>query len=174
MVRFQNIPEQLKSCKFCCWKRVFRNGRMTKLPINPVTGKAASTNDPTTFGTFEQAKAVYERGRYDGIGILVDSIAAFDIDHCVQEDGGLNELAADVLAAFKDAYVEISPSGTGLRGFFTVRQDFAFDKSTSTSPLLYSNPVFPSETSSGVPPILAAIIGVPYVCDSITEKGQFS
>ena len=129
MVQFQNIPEQLKGCKYCCWKRVFRNGRMTKLPINPVTGKVASTNDPTTFGTFEQAKAAYERGRYDGIGILVDSIAAFDIDHCVQEDGRLNELASDVLAAFKGTYVEISPSGTGLRGFFTVRQDFAFDKS---------------------------------------------
>lgn len=128
MVQFQNIPEQLKGCKYCCWKRVFRNGRMAKLPINPVTGKAASTNDPSTFGTFEQARAAYDRGRYDGIGILVDSIAAFDIDHCVQEDGGLNELATEVLSAFQGTYIEISPSGTGLRGFFTVRQDFSFDK----------------------------------------------
>jgi len=128
MVQFPKIPEQLKSCRFCCWKRVFRNGRLTKLPINPKTGKAASTNDPSTFGTFEQAKAAYELRHYDGIGILVDSIAAFDIDHCIQENGSLNELASDVLATFAGCYVEISPSGTGLRGFFTVRQDFTFDR----------------------------------------------
>ena len=130
MVQFSKIPEQLKSCRFCCWKRVFRNGRLTKLPINPKTGKAASTSDPTTFGTFEQATAAYELRHYDGIGILVSgNIAAFDIDHCIQEDGALNDLALNVLEQFSEVYVEISPSGTGLRGFFTVGQDFSFDKS---------------------------------------------
>ena len=83
MVQFQNIPEQLKHCRFCCWKRILRNGNMTKFPINPLTGKAACTNDLGTFGTFDQAKAAYDRGYYDGVGILVDRIAAFDIDHCI-------------------------------------------------------------------------------------------
>ena len=128
MVQFQNIPEQLKHCRFCCWKRILRNGIMTKFPINPLTGKAACTNDPGTFGTFDQAKAAYDRGYYDGVGILVDRIAAFDIDHCIQEDGSLNDLATDVLDQFSEVYVEISPSGTGLRGFFTVRQDFTYDR----------------------------------------------
>lgn len=126
MVQFQNIPEQLKHCRFCCWKRILRNGNMTKFPINPLTGKAACTNDPGTFGTYDQAKAAYDRGYYDGIGILIDRIAAFDIDHCIQEDGSLNDLATDVLDQFSEVYVEISPSGTGLRGFFTVRQDFIY------------------------------------------------
>ena len=129
LVQFQNIPEPLKDSRFCCWKRVIRDGRPTKMPINPLTGRAASTNAPETFGSLDQAKAAYERGGYDGVGILVGgSIAAFDIDHCIQEDGTMNALASDVLAAFSDCYVETSPSGTGLRGFFTVRQDFSYDR----------------------------------------------
>ena len=136
MVKFVNIPEQLKSCHYCCWKRILRNGKMTKLPINPNTAKAAGTNDPSTFGTFEEARMAYEKGLYDGIGILVENIAAFDINRCIEEDGTLNDLAKSVLDvfgnssnAFGNCYVEISPSGTGLRGFFLVRQDFTFDRS---------------------------------------------
>lgn len=71
----------------------------------------------------------FAMGGYDGIGIRVSSgIGAIDIDHCIREDGTLNDVAASVLGVFKDAYFERSPSGSGLRGFFHVDADFIFDK----------------------------------------------
>ena len=68
-------------------------------------------------------------GRYDGIGIAVgNGIGAFDLDDCFREDGTLNDTADTVLSIFPTAYVEKSPSGKGLRGFFHVAEDYVFDK----------------------------------------------
>lgn len=132
MVNFTNIPAELKnSCRFCVWKKEEKNGRLTKVPYNPSTGFKAQSNKPDSFSEFPQAAATYAIGGYEGIGIRVsDGIGAFDIDHCIQEDGTLNETAAGVLDAFQDCYVEKSPSGTGLRGFFRVPADYVFDKQT--------------------------------------------
>ena len=55
-------------------------------------------------------------------------IGAIDIDHCIREDGSLNDVAASILGIFPTAYFEKSPSGTGLRGFFKLSPDFAYDK----------------------------------------------
>ena len=55
-------------------------------------------------------------------------IGAFDIDHCIREDGTLNDTADTVLSIFPTAYVEKSPSGKGLRGFFHVPEDYIYDK----------------------------------------------
>ena len=75
------------------------------------------------------AMKAYAMGGWDGIGIRVASgIGAIDIDHCIREDGTLNDVAASVLGIFKDAYFERSPSGSGLRGFFRVDADYIFDK----------------------------------------------
>ena len=66
---------------------------------------------------------------YAGIGIRVsEGIGAIDIDHCIREDGALNDVAARILATFKNTYFEKSPSGTGLRGFFMLDPEFAYDK----------------------------------------------
>ena len=49
MVNYDNIPEELKNLKqwVCC--------DINKLPKNPVTGGNAMANNPSTWGTFEQA-----------------------------------------------------------------------------------------------------------------------
>lgn len=71
----------------------------------------------------------YALGGWDGIGYRVsEGIGAIDIDHCIREDGSLNDVAASVMSFFPDAYFERSPSGTGLRGFFRLSPDFAYDK----------------------------------------------
>ena len=71
----------------------------------------------------------YAMGGWDGIGYRVsEGIGAIDIDHCIREDGSLNDVAASILAFLPDAYFEKSPSGTGLRGFFRLSPDFAYDK----------------------------------------------
>ena len=129
-VNFVNIPQKLKaSCSFCVWKREKRDGRLTKVPYDPRTGKMARTNAPDTFSDFGTAVKAYVMGGYDGIGFRVsEGIGAIDIDHCIREDGSLNDVAASVLGIFKDSYFERSPSGTGLRGFFILSPDFIYDK----------------------------------------------
>lgn len=129
-VNFVNIPQELKqSASFCVWKLEKRQGRPTKVPYNPKNGQLARTNDPSTFADFATAMKAYAMGGWDGIGYRVsEGIGAIDIDHCIREDGSLNDVAASILAFLPDAYFERSPSGTGLRGFFRLSPDFAYDK----------------------------------------------
>ena len=130
MVDIKNIPARLKSdCQFCVWKFEKRSGQKTKMPYNPANGERAKINDMRTFADFKTTLMTYAIGGYDGIGIAVgNGIGAFDIDHCFREDGTLNDTAATVLSIFPTAYVEKSPSGKGLRGFFGVPEDFVYDK----------------------------------------------
>ena len=129
-VNFVYIPQELKAnASFCCWKKEKRSGKPTKVPYNPKTGRMAKTNEPNTFTDFATAMKAYALGGYDGIGYRVsEGIGAIDIDHCIREDGSLNDVAASILGFFPDAYFEKSPSGTGLRGFFKLSPDFAYDK----------------------------------------------
>lgn len=129
-VNFVNIPDALKrNASFCVWKMEKRSGRPTKVPYNPKTGNMAKTNDPSTFADFNTAMKAYAIGGWDGIGYRVsEGIGAIDIDHCIREDGSLNDVAASILGIFSTAYFEKSPSGTGLRGFFRLSPDFAYDK----------------------------------------------
>ena len=130
MVDIKNIPAELKtSCRFCVWKFEKRNGQKTKMPYNPANGDRARINDLRTFADFKTTLVTYAMGGYDGIGIAVGSgIGAFDIAHCIREDGTLNDTADTVLSIFPTAYVEKSPSGKGLRGFFHVPEDYVYDK----------------------------------------------
>ena len=129
-VNFVNIPDVLKqTASFCVWKMEKRSGRPTKVPYNPRTGAMAKTNDPSTFADFNTAMKSYAIGGWDGIGYRVsEGIGAIDIDHCIREDGSLNDVSASILGIFSTAYFERSPSGTGLRGFFKLSPDFAYDK----------------------------------------------
>lgn len=130
MVDIKNIPALLKtSCRFCVWKYEKRNGQKTKMPYNSANGDRAKINDLHTFADFKTTLVAYAMGGYDGIGVAVgNGIGAFDIDKCIREDGTLNDTAATVLSIFPTAYVERSPSGKGLRGFFCVPEDYVFDK----------------------------------------------
>ena len=129
-VNFVNIPDALKqSASFCVWKLEKRSGRPTKVPYDPRTRQMAKTNEPSTFTDFNTAMKAYAIGGWDGIGYRVsEGIGAIDIDHCIREDGSLNDVAASILGIFSTAYFEKSPSGTGLRGFFKLSPDFAYDK----------------------------------------------
>lgn len=80
-----------------------------------VVGRAASSTDPATWSTFDQALA---SSVGDGLGFVLaaDGIACIDLDHCL--DGGvLADWARGILDACDPTYVEVSPSGTGLHVF---------------------------------------------------------
>ena len=117
---FDNIPLELrKLTKWVTWNFEPREPGEDpgKIPYAPdrIDTRASST-DPTTWGTFTQAEASYMEGGRTGVGIVLDGdgLVGVDIDHCVA-DGVPSAQALALLEQLDAAYVEISPSGTGLR-----------------------------------------------------------
>jgi putative DNA primase/helicase len=104
----------LRRRRWICW-RYDQRGR--KRPIDPRTGKAAKTNDPQTWATYEAAAAAAEEHGYDGIGFVLtaeDPYAVIDLDGVVDpETGEIESWAAELVDRF-DSYAELSPSGKGL------------------------------------------------------------
>ena len=123
-----NVPSELvKNALWCCWNYEERKGKPTKAPKNPKTGGNAQSNNPDTFTDFSTAYAAYQSGKFCGLGIgIFPPFAAVDIDHCI-EDGVFSDMAADIIATMH-SYTEISPSGSGIRVFFTIDKDFSYDK----------------------------------------------
>lgn len=116
--------------KWCVWRLgacPTGSSKPSKIPINPYTGRAARTNDPDTFGMFEEASKVFEGGGYAGLAVLMQSgsgVVCVDIDDSLSVDGVPNEIAAWALENFK-GYREISQSGRGLHFFLkAVKPEF--------------------------------------------------
>lgn len=107
-----NAPESLFGLP--CWV-----GRTGKVPKSPHTGAAAKSNDPKTWGTFEEAAEGLQRFKeWDGLGLMFDAaqygVFGVDLDHVIdRETGAVDERAAAVVEAL-GSYAEISPSGTGV------------------------------------------------------------
>lgn len=121
-VKIENIPARLKSLRWAVWKGVPRpNGKTSKAPCNPVTGYKIGADKPALWGTYEQAGTAYESGVWDGIGCLMEAdsgLAGIDLDDWVTiapKGSKLRGLAKQAKAS--GAYIEKSPSGTGLRLF---------------------------------------------------------
>ena len=124
-MKVQKIPQTLKDLgEFCCWKYEVKDGRKTKVPYNPVTGYGARTNDPSTFVPFDTA---VNASGYDGIGIRVSgAFVGIDLDHCM-EDGNIVSWAKEITDRFADTYIEVSPSGEGIRIFCLLPDDLNYD-----------------------------------------------
>ena len=114
-------PTQLKSLpNWVLWRLEDVEGRQTKVPYSALYhGKASSTN-PKTWTTYENAVEYYNThmDEYDGIAFVFTEesrLVFIDIDHCLDENGVLSELAKAVLNTFKrPTFYELSQSGTGL------------------------------------------------------------
>lgn len=93
------------------WQSAKSNGRTTKIP-KQVNGRNAKVNDPATWSTFSAAESSTVGS---GLGFVLngDGIAVIDLDHCL-EGGKPTAAAQRVLDLFPGAWVEASPSGTGL------------------------------------------------------------
>jgi hypothetical protein len=118
---FENIPAELRALpRWVTWCAEGAAGsKPTKVPYAPDCPHThASVKDPGTWGTFAQADAAYSEGGRTGIGIVLDGdgLVGVDIDHCVV-DGTPDPAAIALLGNLGAGYVEISPSGTGLRAF---------------------------------------------------------
>ena len=117
-----NLPQELREgIRFVDWRLEIRNGKPTKVPVDPYTGKDAESDNPATWSTLTEAVVVYlnHRDLLFGVGRMfdpIDDILGVDFDHCIDELGNLipSHPAAEWLPRF-DSYSEISPSGRGVK-----------------------------------------------------------
>jgi len=126
-ILFENIPSFLKALpQWVMWRNVKKaDGKPTKIPYDARTGKPASTTDPTTWATFDEAVRAYGDGNnYTGIGIVFceeGPLAGIDLDDVIDGSGIMASWARTLIEQF-DTYTEISPSGTGAKLFFLARK----------------------------------------------------
>lgn len=126
-VLFDNIPMELKRTpRWVLWRFVEigdeNTKRWSKLPTQ-ANGQSASSTDETTWADFLTVQAAYEANptRFDGVGFVFsdhDNLVGIDLDDCydvtssVFTDAALQQIAQSV-----QGYMEVSPSGTGVKIF---------------------------------------------------------
>lgn len=108
-MNLQNIPQEIKVLKQ--WVGV---GVDSKVPMRVDTLFAASSIDPATWGSFEDAKEAVELGEltYPGFVFNDNGIVGIDIDVAYDDDGLISPLAVDIIEKCK-SYTEKSKSGRG-------------------------------------------------------------
>jgi putative DNA primase/helicase len=121
----ENIPAELRALsQWVVWRYELRAGKgdkkpkWTKPPFAANGGGAASSTDPATWAPFEEALDAYERGGWDGVGLVHvpgDNLGVIDLDHVREGEAAALEPWAAAIVALMDTYAETSPSGTGLR-----------------------------------------------------------
>lgn len=119
-MRYDNIPEDLK--RLPQW--VCANAD-SKVPMQATCLYPASSTNPATWASFEEALAAVEHGYYDYLGFVFNDngIVGIDIDAGYYPSGALTELAIDILGR-SSSYVEKSKSGRGFHMF--VKGDIPF------------------------------------------------
>lgn len=115
MVNRENIPEELRARpQWMVWTRTAKG---SKMPIDPKTGTAGKSNDPTTWSDFETA--VQRSIDFAGVAFVIDAddpYVGIDLDDCFDDKGDLRPWAFPILSMFDEGgYAEVSPSGTGLK-----------------------------------------------------------
>lgn len=135
--QLENLPDPLlTSRRFLLWKSVAVPGKKKARKIPYYTSglpRGGTKQDPISLDTpedldrlvsFDEALTAFDPDRFDGIGVAVvahEGIGAFDLDNCLTPDGDFihTHAGAAIVEAAENAgcYMEISPSGRGLRIF---------------------------------------------------------
>lgn len=114
------VPKDLTALNnWVSWRWERRDGKWTKAPVDATNGRRASSIDPSTWTTFEDAVRHARRSALPGVGFVFTGspLAGVDLDDCREpETGHVAPWAANIVAAL-DTYTEVSPSGTGLKAF---------------------------------------------------------
>jgi hypothetical protein len=112
-----NTPaEMLGERRWVAWRYEERDGKQTKVPINPETGEYASATDSTTWGTHADAMRRAAKSGLAGVGfVLGDGWVGIDFDNYREKESGY--LMAPVPSVVKSfgTYAEVSPSKTGVK-----------------------------------------------------------
>ncbi len=115
-----NVPAELRRRdQWVLWRLESAKGRgstkQTKVPYT-TSGRHASSTDPGTWCSLDEALMALECGSFTGIGFVFDGNGhvGIDLDHC--RDPGTDVIDDWARAILDDlaGYTEVSPSGTGV------------------------------------------------------------
>ncbi len=126
-VNFEKVPQALiQRHQWVLWRTEERDGEPTKVPYTR-TGVPAKSNDPATWSNFDEIKARYERGGYDGVGYVFaadDPFCGIDLDSCHDPfPGKVTDWAREVILKLK-SYAEVSPSEAGVKLFVKAKWNY--------------------------------------------------
>ena len=114
------VPDDLSERdQWVLWRYEERNGRATKVPYQ-VIHRPASSTDPATWASYEAVTNAWGRApsRYAGPGFVFsaqDPFCGIDLDDALDAEGNVKSWALGIVERFSDTYLEISPSGAGLK-----------------------------------------------------------
>jgi hypothetical protein len=122
-IQFEHLPGEFKERKqWVAWIPVPRGGKITKPPVDPKTGLYAEVNNPSTWGSYEEARRAC--AYYAGIGYVfteLDGVTMVDLDNCRDPvTRALDDWARQLVKRML-SYTSISPSRTGLRVLVAAR-----------------------------------------------------
>ena len=122
MINYDNIPQELRVLR----QWVCANDS-SKVPMQATCNRPASSTDPSTWASFEDALWAVENGYYDYLGFVFNDngIVGIDLDDAVETlelmslTNGITSIRsasyfASEILNMCDTYAEVSKSGTGL------------------------------------------------------------
>ena len=104
-------------------KKEERNGQLTQVAYDPITGRLASANDPA-WATHDEAAGCAATNGADGVGLMLSQIddaiiGEVDLAGCRDPNTETIEPWAQAVIDRFDTYTETSPSGTDVGLLFT-------------------------------------------------------
>lgn len=110
---YENIPTELRRLnQWVC------ANEGSKVPMQATCPFPASSTNPSTWSSFDEAVGAVKRGWYDYIGFVFNDngIVGIDLDDAF-DDNGLKPVAKDIVDMCYGTYIEYSKSGDGLHLF---------------------------------------------------------
>jgi putative DNA primase/helicase len=109
--------ELLIMSNWVAWKWDERDGKRTKVPVNPLSGGLAMANEANTWSLFGVAERRAMNDQLAGVGLELSNLGfvAYDFDHCINQDGSFRLPEVETWVALLDSWTYITPSGEGLR-----------------------------------------------------------
>jgi P4 family phage/plasmid primase-like protien len=132
-VQFDNIPIELKKTpRWVLWRLLEKgdteNTSWAKVP-SQINGLPASSTNPEHWTDFISVQDAYQSNptKFAGIGFVFtqeDNLVGVDLDDCYDQHIGFTNAAMQHIAESIEGYMEVSPSGTGVK-IFTRAEQFA-------------------------------------------------
>lgn len=147
ITQVDNIPEELKKLKQWCVYSIVQPKKQGqhkgKIPINPITGKGASSTDSNTWVDFKTA--VNKSKKYDGLGFFFNNnYIGVDIDDIPEEIKKFSQAPTDpnnlinwLNGLTNHSYLEVSQSGKGIHAI--VKGKYKLDKNRRDNFEIYNN-----------------------------------
>lgn len=114
--KYVNIPQSLKDMKrWVLYRCEDRQGKLTKVPLNPISGNYAKSNDSITWSSFRIALSGCIKYNAEGLGFMLgDGIVGIDLDLHEESDKEQFDIASKDFLENLNTYCEYSRSRKGI------------------------------------------------------------